>query len=102
MGFDTETMKKFVRLYMPGSFEHLLQDFDLIILSDANLKLVDSKHMDWMHRAVADNRFGLVMIGGLESFGAARAEPWTPLDDLLSVSIIPALWCTGISRLRWL
>jgi len=90
--FDIETMRKFVRLYMPRNLEHLLAEYDLIILSDANLKMMDTKHVAWMHKAVGHNGFGLVMVGGLESFGAPRAEPWTPLEDLLPVNIIPGSW----------
>jgi uncharacterized membrane protein len=85
-------MKKFVRLYMPRTFEALLDNFDMIIISDANSALMENHHLEWMKDSVMDNGFGIVMVGGLESFGGPRAQPWTALDEIFPVVMTSSIW----------
>ena len=87
--FDNNAMKKFVRLYMPRNYGELIDGYDLIIISDANRLFMEGKHMDWMVRSTTQEGFGLIMIGGLESFGAPRGEPWTDIEEVLPVNLIP-------------
>lgn len=100
MHFDRPMMKKFVRLYMPRTYESLLDSYDLIILSDANVLLMGGNHLTWMRDSVPDHGLGLVMVGGLESFGAPRSEPWTSLEDVLPVNLIMGGWVYRSFKMR--
>ncbi len=90
--YDIADMKKFVRLYMPRTFQQLLDSADVIIVSDANAKLMDRHHFDWMVRSVTGHGLGFIMVGGLESFGAPRGEPWTGVEDILPVILWISDW----------
>jgi len=92
LSFDIPTMKKFVRLYMPRTYEAMLDNFDLIIISDANSALMENQHIKWMKDSVTGEGFGIVMVGGLESFGAPRAQPWTALEELFPVVMTSSIW----------
>lgn len=92
LSFDVPMMKKFVRLYMPRTFEALLDNFEMIIISDANSALMENHHLEWMKDSVTDDGFGIVMVGGLESFGAPRAQPWTALEELFPVVMTSSIW----------
>jgi len=92
MAFDDLTMRKFVRLYMPRTYRDMVDNYDLVILSDANIVFMGQNHLQWIRQSLTDEGLGLVMVGGLESFGAPRGEPWTPLEDLLPVKFIMGGW----------
>lgn len=92
MTFDNIAMKKFVRLYMPRTFEEMLDKYDLVILSDANIGFMGKEHILWIRNSLTEYGFGLVMVGGLESFGGPRGVPWTPLEDVLPVNLIMGGW----------
>ena len=92
ISFDMSTMKKFIRLYMPRTFQNLLDNYDMIIISDANSRLMEHYHFAWMNDSVLGNGFGIVMVGGLESFGAPRAEAWTPLEGIFPVFMVSPVW----------
>ncbi len=86
--FDIPTMRRFVRLYMPRTFDSLLGGSDLLIFSDANVAFMGNDHLRWFREALLEHGLGIVMVGGLETFGAPRALPWTPLEDLLPVDFV--------------
>jgi hypothetical protein len=86
-GYGDTLMRKFVRLYMPRSYEAMLSENDLTILSDANLGFIGQNHLDWIRDSTTHEGFGLIMVGGVESFGAPKGLPWTPLEDMLPVDI---------------
>jgi uncharacterized membrane protein len=88
ISYDVPTMKKFVRLYMPRTYELLLANYDFIVISDANVLMMEQSHLDWIRRSVPEEGLGLIMVGGLESFGAPRGEPWTAVEDILPVTYI--------------
>ncbi len=90
--FDNLAMRKFVRLYMPRTYEHMIGENDVTILSDANRLLMGNNQIEWFRRSVTEEGLGLIMVGGLESFGAPRGEPWTDIEDVLPVGLIPGSW----------
>ncbi len=98
--FDNRKMKKFVRLYMPRTFEALVSDYDFIVLSDANIIFMGHNHVKWIEDAVRDVGLGLAMIGGMESFGAPRGQPWTPLEDVLPVNFNMGPWVYTSFKVR--
>jgi uncharacterized membrane protein len=87
IGFSTGVMRKLVRLYMPRSLAEMLAKHDLTILSDANPFFIAEKYLTWIRDSTVDNGLGLVMVGGMESFGAPKGMPWTSLEDMLPVDI---------------
>jgi len=92
ISYDNVAMKRFVMLYMPRTFEALTENHDLLILSDANVVLMDHKHLSWFRECVMEHGLGLIMVGGFESFGAPRGQPWTAIEDLMPVNFIMGSW----------
>jgi uncharacterized membrane protein len=100
MSLDLNAMKKFMRLYMPRTLQDLLDNQDLFILSDADSRLMNPAHFEWMIHTVEEQGFGLVMVGGLESFGAPRSLPWTPIEGILPVNFVPGGWVYRSFKVR--
>ena len=86
-GFSAEAIRKLVRLYMPRSYDAMTAKHDLTVLSDANPFFMTERHLEWIRRSVTDDGFGMLMVGGVESFGAPKGMPWTPLEDMLPVDL---------------
>ncbi len=85
--FSPSAMRKLVRLYMPRNYEEMLSKYDLTILSDANPFFMNDNHLRWIRNSTTNEGFGLIMVGGVESFGAPKGMPWTPLEDMLPVDL---------------
>jgi hypothetical protein len=80
-----DDVHRMVRLYMPRKPQDLITNYDVIILSDANV-LVVAPHIDKLARGVKEAELGLFMGGGWESFGGAASHPpWgeTAIGQLL-------------------
>jgi uncharacterized membrane protein len=92
ISYDREAMKRFVRLYMPKTFEALVENNDLLVLSDASVILMGHDHFTWFRECVQEHGLGLIMVGGFESFGAPRGQPWTPIEDMMPVNFIMGSW----------
>jgi hypothetical protein len=76
---DTEeAIRRMVRLYMPRTFGHLIQGFDVILLSDANRDAVGPSNIEMLARGVREGGLSLMMDGGFETFGATTHPPWGP------------------------
>ena len=73
--YQEKFIRKFMRIYMPRSYEELSKNNDVILFSDAGVGLFEPKHFDWFQKAVVDDGLGLAMIGGVESFGAEPGRP---------------------------
>ncbi len=85
--YEPSIMRKFVRLYIPRTYERMVSEYDLTILSDANMGYMGGNHLQWIRDSTAAEGFGLIMVGGVESFGAPKGTPWLPLEDMLPVTI---------------
>ncbi len=91
---DTEeAIKRMVRLYMPRTYSCLTDDFDVILLSDANRNAVGPKNIEMLARGVEEGGLSLMMDGGFETFGATSHPPWgetsvgklLPTEDVVGV-----------------
>ncbi len=86
--YQEKFIRKFMRIYMPRSYDDLVGKNDVILFSDAGVRLFESRHFDWFEDAVIEDAMGMVMIGGVESFGAEPGRPaWmgTTVMDILPV-----------------
>ena len=81
-------IRKFMRIYMPRTYEDLSGNNDVILFSDAGVRFFESRHFTWFKDAVINDGLGLAMVGGVESFGAEPGRPpWigTTVADILPV-----------------
>jgi hypothetical protein len=85
--YGPSAIRRLVRLYMPRNYEQMLSKHDLTILSDANPVFMNERHLWWIRNSTTNEGFGLIMVGGVESFGAPKGMPWTSLEDMLPVDI---------------
>lgn len=59
-------MFRYLRLYLPRTYDHLLLNHDLIILSDTVSFLYKPYHLEWFKDSVIEGGKGIVMVGGRE------------------------------------
>jgi uncharacterized membrane protein len=72
-------VRRSMRIYMPRSYEDLVEKFDVVVISDANMHTFRQDHIQWIGDSVEDNGMGLFMPGGYESLGGFRDNPsWGP------------------------
>jgi uncharacterized membrane protein len=79
-----------LRLYLPRTYQELL-DGDLILLSDVRADTLPAKWLSWFSESVEEGGLGLMMIGGILSFGGySDSPPWdiTSIGPLLPVDLI--------------
>jgi len=87
--YDQETIRRFLRLYMPRNYEDLCA-YGLIILSDASRSIFSPKEVGWFHQSVVSGGLALAMIGGYDSFGGSHGAPgWTgtTVEEILPVAL---------------
>ncbi len=73
--YQEKFIRKFMRIYMPRSYEEMSRNNDVILFSDAGVRLFEPRHFQWFEDAVVKDGLGLAMIGGVESFGAEPGRP---------------------------
>ncbi len=86
--YQKKFIRKFMRIYMPRTYEALSLGDDVILFSDAGVRLFEPRHFNWFKDAVVKDGLGLVMVGGVESFGAEPGRPpWigTTVAEILPV-----------------
>ncbi len=86
-----ESIHKFMRRYMPRTYADLVTEYDVIILSDANVQVFRVDQLDWFKRGVEVDAMGLTMIGGDETFGGTASHPsWGPtsVGEILPVECV--------------
>ncbi len=92
MRADAETdVYRFIRLYMPRTYQDLNTRFDVIVLANANTLALGDKYIEMLARGPRRGGLGLVMFGGWESFGGAFGRPsWggTAVGDILPVECV--------------
>ena len=89
--YSTKDIKKFIRIYMPRTHAALVDHQDLIILSDAGPQFFSPIHHAYFRESVVEDALGLIMIGGVETFGAESGRmPWIgyPVAEILPVGLI--------------
>lgn len=68
-GIASENVKRSMRIYMPRTKGHLVEDFDIIGLDDTTYDAFPLQTIQWMVDGCRDDALGLFMAGGFESFG---------------------------------
>jgi len=90
-----EDLHRLVRLYMPRTYNDVVQNYDVIVFFEANVRAVE-KHIPKLARAVSEGGLGLLMTGGWQSFGgyANYGPPWgeTPVGPLLPTEDVVGGW----------
>ncbi len=92
-------VQRLVRLYMPRTYQDLAANYDVIVLSDANV-LVVAPHIPKLAQGVTEGGLGLFMGGGWESFGGSSGPPWgeTQIGWLLPTGDIIGIWEESVQR----
>ena len=86
---------RMVRLYMPRTYNHLVENFDIIVLANANRFAVGPKYTEMLARGVREGGMSLLMSGGWESFGGSFGRPeWgeTAIGRLLPTEDVIDTW----------
>jgi len=87
-GWKISDVHRYMRQYMPKTFEQMRDSLDVILLSDVHLLNFRPEEVVWMERCVREAGLGLIMVGGYESFGGwAGYASWdgTAVADALPV-----------------
>jgi uncharacterized membrane protein len=88
-------VQRLVRLYMPRTYNRLVERFDAIVLSNANCFAVGPKNIEMLAQGVREGGLGLFMSGGWESFGGSFGRPsWgeTSIGALLPTKVVEDTW----------
>jgi uncharacterized membrane protein len=99
-GISGSDIKRAIRVYMPRTYEDLVQEYEVVIISDSNVDSFTRHHLDWFKRAVAEDGRGLLMVGGHETFGTNGGLDWglTPVGDVLPVDTVFGVYEGGPVR----
>ena len=93
--FPASDIRRYMRLYMPRTFNRLHENFDVIIISDAGIAFFTDKQLNWFKDGVEEQGMALIMIGGFEAFGGnIGLGSWgpTPIQDVLPVECLADQW----------
>ena len=87
-----EDIHRYMRIYMPRSYEKFVDSYDVLILSDAYRWGFTSSQHYWFRDGVIDHGVGLVMVGGKDSFFSSSGYPdanWqgSPVEGVLPIVI---------------
>jgi len=90
-GISGDDIRRAIRIYMPRTYDSLVEIYDVIIISDSNVNSFTRDQHTWFRRSVAEDGMGLAMFGGHETFGAAAGNPdWgeAPVSDTLPIETV--------------
>jgi uncharacterized membrane protein len=80
-------ISRYIRIYVPRTYNRLVESQDVIILSDTVKTYYQIYHIKWFGDAVIEGGRGLVMVGGRE---IVDGEWWdSPVEKALPVEWIP-------------
>ena len=87
LGVDDIRIGRFIRIYVPRTYERFTSELDAIVLSDTSRTIYTPSHLDWFRRGVVDSGMGLMMVGGAESFGGHGNPTWSgsSVEEVLPV-----------------
>ncbi len=88
-----------MRIYMPRTYGLLIQDYDLLVTSDADRTVFRPDWIDWMTRSVTDGGLGLEWLGSIQSTSFPSWEA-TTLAGIAPVEPAPELDLTSNLRVR--
>ncbi len=87
--YSDADLKRFMRLYMPRNYAEHVGKYDVVILSDPSLNIFTPLQLSWLGQGVTEGGQGLMMAGGIQSFGGWSGHPsWGPtsVGEVLPVS----------------
>jgi len=80
-------ISRYIRIYVPRTYNRLVESYDVIILSDTVRSYYRTYHIQWFADAVEKGGRGLVMVGGREiQWGD---WPGSPVEKVLPVNWVP-------------
>ncbi len=84
---DLSYARRLSRIYMPRTYQMLLETIDLVVLEDIDTRIFTPDNVAWFRDGVRDHGLGLLMGGGSQGFGGNA--PFTSWGDTLLDEIIP-------------
>ncbi len=69
LAVDLAGIRRYMRLYMPRTLSDLVQHTDVTMLSNTAADYFTQDWLQWIARATDEEGLGLIMVGGLCSFG---------------------------------
>jgi len=95
---------KFMRLYMPRSYDEFTRNHDVLILSDAYRQAFTDGQHRWFRDCVLEGGFGLAMVAGLDSFWASSSRPEANWQGSFTEEVLPVEIPTGTPEIKhnWL
>lgn len=92
-GMRMSDIYRYMRQYMPKTFEQMRDSLDVILLSDVHLLNFKPEEVVWMERCVREAGLGLIMVGGYESFGGVAG--YTSWDGTAVAEALPVEFHSG-------
>jgi len=89
--FSGDALLKFMRQYIPHTYQTFVGTVDLLVLSDTDRSLFTSQQESWFRDGVVERGQGLVMAGGFEAFGGyAYGRSWkgSAVEEALSAECL--------------
>jgi uncharacterized membrane protein len=80
-------ISRYIRLFIPRTYNRLVESQDVIILSDTVKTYYQPRHISWFANAARDGGRGIIMVGGRE---IQWGDWWdTSVEDVLPVEWVP-------------
>ncbi len=96
LGKDPDVMNRVLRIYMPRTYDHLLNTRDMVLMREASCGSTqfpqvyfDAKWMSWFVRAVQEEGMPLSMWGGDASWGGGGEGWYKSWGDTIVDRILP-------------
>jgi len=93
-----DMMRKAMRQYMPRSYDQLVKNEDVVILSDSSVVAFTPSQLSWIARSVTDGGLALMMAGGVESFHLGGWQD-TMVAKVLPVECLPDATGPGLAKI---
>jgi len=97
LGFDRA--RRNMRIYMPRTYSQLKENYDLIVMSDADRTVFDATWVEWMSRGVKEGGLGLLWLGSIASNSFPSWEG-TTITQVLPSEPSPELDISGSFKVR--
>ncbi len=88
-----------MRHYMPRTYQDHIEKNDVVLMSDAVRDVFKPDLLKWFRDGVVEEGQGLLMIGGLGSFGAGKGMPsWggSPIEEIMPCSFVDQEFYEGL------
>jgi uncharacterized membrane protein len=85
---DLQYSRKVARIYLPRSYDSFLDNVDLVVLANIDVRIFTPQNIQWFRDGVMEEGLGLTMTGGSQGFGGYGGfSSWgdTVLNDVLPV-----------------